>query len=386
MKLLIIGGTGVLSTAVVKEALRCSIEVTMMNRGNRKDKIPKDVIFLETDVRDENSVRKLLTNKYFDAVIDFICYNKSHVEYSFRVFKDFAKQYVFISTTCVYNTSIYGLKDEESDKVLSSWDYSINKWECESFLSENAQKDNVPFTIVRPCVTYDDTRIPYGIMPPYGYHGTIIKRILNNKPIITWDGGNAKWNLMRVEDFAQGLVPLIGNVNAYNQVYNVSGDKAYSWMDVLNMIGRILNKEVITYDISSKDYMRFFPERAGEISARALDAQISNEKIKTIIPDFKTKIDLMSGITMTINSYMSLNYQKGFDYRFDAIQDYIIAKSISKNKNKKVNFNINYIPYSVENKLTNKFIYYAEYHRNNILVKIFNLTKKMAKHIMNYIK
>ncbi len=380
MDLLIIGGTGVLSTAVVTEALSHKYNVTIINRGNRTNKIPRGVTLLQTDARDESKVRALLSSKHYDAVIDFICYTQEQIEYSYRVFKDYASQYIFISTTCVYDTSIPGIKDEDSKKILNSWNYSINKWKCEAFLSDLARKEDKPYTIVRPCVTYDDTRIPYGIMPPYGYHGTIIKRIINGKPIITWDGGRAKWNLMRVEDFAKGVIPLVGNIKAFNQAFNISGDVAYSWMEVLNVMSEILNKKIITYDMTSNKYIDLYPERAGEISGRAFDSIISNSKIKSVVPDFRTTINLYDGIKQTIKAYEHSNYQKGFDYRFDALMDRIITKNEkSKGPNNK-NLKLSYIPYSTNHSYKNKLEYYIERYKGNCVICFFLYLKRIYNH------
>lgn len=380
MNLLIIGGTGVLSTSVVNEALSKKIHVTCINRGNHLERIPKGVTLINADARNENIILSYLSGKSYDAVIDFICYNRSHVEYSYQLFKKYAKQYIFISTTCVYDTSFSGIKTEDSEKCLKSWDYSLNKWECEKYLIAEASKDKTPFTIVRPCVTYDNTRIPYGIMPSYGYHGTVIKRILNDKPIITWDGGTAKWNLMRVEDFAKGVVPLVGNENSYNQAYNISGDKAYSWMEILDVLGEVLMKKVITYNISSKEYKHFYPERAGEISSRALDAVISNEKIKSLVPDFTTNIDLLHGIKMTIDAYLQTDYQKGFDYRYDALQDRIIIAHAKRNGINVKRLNLNFIDYSKRGNLSDRYNYCLEKNRTKLFGKAFFFLDKVYRH------
>ena len=80
MKLLVIGGTGVLSTAVVAEALRKGVEVTMINRGHRMDRIPEGVRFIKADCRDIQTIETALNGSSFDAVIDFICYDKIIVE------------------------------------------------------------------------------------------------------------------------------------------------------------------------------------------------------------------------------------------------------------------------------------------------------------------
>lgn len=326
MNLLIVGGTGVLSTAVVREALDKGMAVTVINRGNRKGCIPEGVELIQSDVRDVDYLRSSLDGRKFDAVVDFLCYDKKQIEYSLDLFKDFARQYIFISSACVYDTSIPGIKNEDSPMGFKDWDYSMNKCECEKYLIQKAGEYGINYSIVRPCITYDDTRIPYGIMPPYGYHWTLVARILNDKPVITWDGGGARWNMMRVEDFAVGVVGLIGNPAAYGQAFNICGDDPFSWKEVLDTLGRILGKEVKTVDVSSEMLKKYCPGRAGEIAGRAVDAVIDNSKIKRIVPDFKQRVSLEEGIRKTVDAYKSQNYQKGIDWRFDALWDNIVLR------------------------------------------------------------
>ena len=341
MRLLIVGGTGVLSAAVVREALVKDMAVTVINRGNRKSLLPQEVELIQSDVRDSTYLRSVLEGRQFDAVVDFLCYDKKQIEYSLGLFKDYARQYVFISSACVYDTSIPGVKDEDSPMGFKDWDYSINKCECEQYLVQKATEYRIDYSIVRPCITYDDTRIPYGIMPPYGYHWTLVARIMSGKPVITWDGGSARWSMMRVEDFAVGVVGLIGNPSAYGQAFNICGDEASSWTEVLDTLGRILGKEVKTLDISSEQFKKYCTGLAGEIAGRAVDAVINNAKIKSIVTEFEQKIMLEEGMRKTVDAYKSHNFQKGIDWRFDALWDYIVQKE-GRNRGFKKGF-VNYL-------------------------------------------
>ena len=75
MNVLIIGGTGVLSSAVTNEALRQGFKVTMINRGSRSNLIPDNVEFLKSDKNDLKKIRHLLGERRFDAVMDYLCYS-----------------------------------------------------------------------------------------------------------------------------------------------------------------------------------------------------------------------------------------------------------------------------------------------------------------------
>ena len=366
MKLLIVGGTGVLSTAVVREALDKGLEVSVINRGKRKGRIPQGVELIQSDIKDADYLRNALKGRTYDAVVDFLCYNKKQIAYSLELFKDIARQYVFISTACVYDTSIPGVKTEDSPKGFKEWNYSTDKWECEQYLEQKAAEYGISYSIVRPCVTYDDTRIPYGLMPPYGYHWTLVARILAGKPVITWDGGAARWNLIRVEDFAVGVIGLIGNTEAYSQAFNICGDTPSSWAEVLDALGKVLGKEVIRLDIPSARLKKYCPGREGEIAGRAYDAVIDNSKIKALIPEFKQKISLEEGLARTVEAYRSQNYQKGIDWRFDALWDYIICKEVKRQGLRRSGFKTGFRNYIKTASFKDCLFYYRVFLKENV--------------------
>lgn len=385
MKVLLIGGTGVLSSAITEEALNRGFEITMINRGRRK--LPNGVRLVKADKSNHSLISKILQKERFDAVIDFLCYTSADLEKSFNFYSNYTQQYIFISSCAVYDKSVPGLKTEESPKELKNWKYSVEKWAAEKKLIELAQKSNCNYTIVRPCVTYDNTRIPYGIMPPYGYHWTLCARILAGKPIIRWNEGKNRSNMMRVEDFAVGLIGVIGNTNALNESYNICGDEIPTFNDVLTAIEKALNTKILYVDISSDFYAQEYPEKAGEIlGGRSIDALNSNEKIKSIVPEFKQKIFLEEGILRTIDAYSSQNFQRGIDWKFDANSDRIISNWCKSKKLNIANYKLGFIDYLKNASLKDKITYKLQRHKDNFIVKIFILVTRITKKINRMIR
>lgn len=331
MKILIIGGTGILSTAVVDRCVSRGDEVTMINRGSRVSVINPQARLVKCDVRDKarlKAVRESLQKESFDVVIDFLVYTVEELRRSLDTFASLAKQYVFISSAQVYDTSIKGVLTEDSPKPQPLWAYSVNKLKCEEHLIDYCTRNHVTYTIIRPAVNYDGTRIPYGIFPPMGYHWTLVERIRHGKPIITWNGGQNRLNLTRVEDFAEALVGLLGNSQTYNEAFNVAGDRVYSWMEVLNVLGDIIGKKPVTIDLPVQFYAHELPDYQREelIGGRANDMVCSIEKLRRVVPDFKPRYDLREGVEMTLDYYRSHGFLHGIDYRFDGDTDRIILK------------------------------------------------------------
>lgn len=368
-KVLIIGGTGTLSAAVVDACISHGFEVTMMNRGNKMGDVNPNAKLIICDARDEEQVKQKLQGMYFDVVIDFIVFNLEQLKKSLNLFGGHTKQYVFISSAQVYNTSIKKVFEETDPTSQPLWQYSVNKDLCEKYLQNYAQGNNINYTIIRPGVNYDDHRIPYGIVPPYGKHWTFVARILAGKPIITWNQGENKLNLTRVEDFAEGVVTLLGNEKAYNECYNVVGDYIYSWREVLETLGRILETTVKTIDLPFQKYAReLSPDnRERLLGGRANNLVCSNAKLKSISPIYKSTIPLETGIRMTIDGYKANNYYDGIDYKWDAEQDRIIRK-LTANK-----YRGGYVRYSQLNKfenLQNLCIWKIEYYSQNKFMRV----------------
>lgn len=387
MNILIVGGTGVLSSAVTAEALSKGFSVTMINRGHNP--IPNGVELIRSDKNDISTIERVLANRSFDAVMDFLCLTDDETERSISFYSNYTNQYFYISSCAVYNTkALNGKKgNEESPKVLDIWDYSIGKWESELKVMSLAAKYNIHYTIIRPCVTYGDTRIPYGISPMYGYHGTLIARVLHEKPIIKWNGGINRCNMMRVEDFAVGVVGLVGNEKAYNEPFNICGDEMPSFNDVIDALSKALNKKVITVDMPSSFYADEIPYRRGELlGGRSIDALNSNDKIKRIVPDFKQTITLEEGIKRTVDAYLDQNYQKGIDWAFDAETDRAIKKWCKLNRVDYSQYHLGFVDYLgtslLKDHLLHWFVFHNLYSLYMLLLRIKNKVKKVLKSII----
>lgn len=381
MKLLIVGGTGILSTAVVDEAIQEGIEVTMINRGNNQIFInPKAELIIGDIRKSPEKIAEKIKGKHFDAVIDFLIWNKEQLELSLSLFGKITNQYVFISSAQAYNTSLKQVFTEDSPMVQPLWGYSVNKYEAEQFLINYCKKNKVTYTIIRPGVNYGNTRIPYGMYPIMGMHWTMVERIKHGKPIITWNNGKNRLNLTRVEDFAVGTVGLIGNDRALNECFNVVGDNIYSWEDVLDVLGKLIGVDPLKIDIPVNFYASYYvgDKRESLIGGRACDLICSNAKLKKAVPSFSTKYGLKEGIALTLDFYKKNNYYHGFDYSYDALQDKVL-KDYYQSTRQNVTFKTGFVSYNnqgVYNFCKNIKAYYGVYYSDSIICKCLKRLKK----------
>ena len=362
--ILIVGGTGVISTAVAAEAHRQGIVVTMINRGTRN--LPSWAELIKCDKNDFSTIASHLRGRRFTSVMDFLCYTDEQTTDSFNFYSQFTDQYFFVSYCAVFDKTKLGIKTEESPKPLKIWSYSVNKYKSEEHLKSIAKDRNCHYTIVRPCVTYGDTRIPYGIMPQYGFHWTLCARILANKPIIRWNGGTTRTNMMRVEDYAVGMVGLIGNPRAYDEDFNICGDEMPSFNEVIEAIEITLKCKAKIIDVTSDFYAKEMPNKSEEIlGGRSIDATNSNQKIKNTVPSFKQSISLREGVAMTVKAYQEQGYQHGIDWRFDADTDRIIKKWCKNNQIEYKQYNLKFVDYLGNATFHDTILYYIEFYKEN---------------------
>lgn len=325
MKVLVVGGTGVISTAVVNEAVNQNIDVICINRGNNYGQHSNpQAKTLHFDVRNLEVAQQYLKNTFYDVVVDFVCYNLAHLKKSLELFHDKCSQYVFISTDSVYKLREDGHYDEDCEQFNPEWAYSYEKADCEKYLIEYCTGHHLTYTIVRPSITYGNTRIPYGLMPLYGYHYTLIERIKAGKPVVTWNNGQNYQTMMRVEDFASVMVGLWGNSKAYNQAVGICGEP-HKWSDVLDAIDDIVGNPSKRVDVPIETMIEVYPKKRGEILIdRAEDHIVSNDKMKHLVPSYTMKYGLKDGVKMTIGYYEKNNKVLGIDYKYDGQVDRLI--------------------------------------------------------------
>ena len=104
MKVLIIGGTGTISSAITRQLAAEGHELWLLNRGNRSAEVPHNVRIITGDINERpEEVLEKLGSETFDAVCEFIGFVPEQVARDVRMFSGRTKQYVFISSASAYN-------------------------------------------------------------------------------------------------------------------------------------------------------------------------------------------------------------------------------------------------------------------------------------------
>src|ERR1051325_1747445 len=161
MKVLFIGGSGIISTACTQLAAQEGMELTLVNRGQHKVSLPAGVKSVTVDVHDVDAAQKVLENTSYDVVVDWVAYTPEDIQRDLQLFRGRTQQFVFISSASAYQKpETHYLITESTPLANPYWDYSRNKIACEERLMKAYREEGFPITIVRPSLTYGDTQIP----------------------------------------------------------------------------------------------------------------------------------------------------------------------------------------------------------------------------------
>ena len=324
MKILIIGGTGNISYSCAMEAVRHRHEVYTLNRGTKKGIRPLPIMVKEM-FGDVNSM--VPWKDTYDVVIDFVCYTPEQVEKRVKLFEGRCGQYVFISTTAMYDRKRGNAPYKEENASPSNWDYADNKYLAECKFNGYYKYSNFPVTIVRPGHTYD-TIIPCAI----GNNcWTICQRMIDKKPIPVIGIGNTLWTLTHSEDFASALISLVEDPQSIGHTYHITSDEWLTWRQIyLLMAGELFHNWDVPVDfiqVPAEYIMKTNPYLGNGVVYHKQYCDIyDNSRIKKLLPEWKANISFKEGIHRTINWFKQDYKRMVVDKKLDQYLDHLCEK------------------------------------------------------------
>lgn len=298
MKVLFIGGTGNISTAISKLCVEQGIDLYLLNRGISGVKI-KGAKTINADIRDIDKVSAVLKEHKWDAVVNWIVFNLNEIERDLNLFSNKTNQYIFISSASIYQKPpSHPIITESTPLSNPYWDYSQNKIACEKRLNQAFQNEGFPITIVRPSHTYD-TILP--VIFGAGTEYTIVDRMKKGSKVIVHGDGTSLWVLTHSEDFAKGFLGLIGNQQAIGNSFHITSDEILTWNQIYQTIAEAAESEANIVHIPSDFICQYDKSMIGSLLGdKAHSVIFDNTKIKTFVPNYKAVIPFKHGIKKTL--------------------------------------------------------------------------------------
>jgi nucleoside-diphosphate-sugar epimerase len=321
MKVLFIGGTGIISSACSELALQHGIDLYLLNRGRSIRPAPAGVIHLQADIRQPESVTNALGDLTFDSVVDWVAFTPDQVKTDIELFHKRTGQYIFISSASAYQKPPGTLPILESTPLINPfWQYSRDKAACEALLELAGSEEGFPFTIVRPSHTYDRTLLPFD----GGY--TIVSRMRAGKPVVVHGDGTSLWTLTHHRDFAVGFVGLLGNPHAIGQSYHITSEESLSWNQIYTIVAQAAGAEPKLVHVPSELIARYDPEwGCSLLGDKTHSVVFNNGKIRQLVPEFQPVIPFWQGAQEIMAWYNEEASRRVVDPVVDRLQDQLIA-------------------------------------------------------------
>jgi len=323
MKVLFIGGTGFISTAVSRLAAAAGIDLYVLNRGLRTVEL-QGVHRLTADIHRPEDMRAVLHENRFDVVVDWIAYTSAEIERDLELFRGRVGQFIFISSASAYQKPpCHPVITESTPLYNPYWDYSRDKIACELRLMQAYREEGFPVTIVRPSLTYDQN-FPIAI-GGWGCY-TLADRLKRGLPIIVHGDGSSLWVVTHAEDFGRGFLKLVGNGRAVGHAFHITSDEVLTWNQIYETIADALGVEADIVHISSDFIARVAPSHAGSLLGdKTWSAIFDNSKIKIFAPGFRAVIPFREGIRRTLAWFDADKKRQRVDDAVNAEMDRILA-------------------------------------------------------------
>ncbi|MCL5995225.1 MAG: NAD-dependent epimerase/dehydratase family protein [Chloroflexi bacterium] len=299
MKVLYIGGTGLISSACSQLAIERGMALYILNRAqSRKHDVPAGAQILTADVRaDRAAVADQLKDHYFDAVVDWIAFTPADIERDIELFAAKTRQFVFISSASVYQKPPnHYLITEDTPLANPHWAYSQNKIACEERLMDEYRRNGFPITIIRPSLTYGPSQIPI-VVGSWQHPWTIVDRMKRGQKVIVPGDGTSLWPLTYNTDFAKGLVGLLGREQTIGHAFHITSDEVLSWNQIYVELGHAIGVEPKLVHIPSDLIAAYDPDSYGSlIGDKIYSVVFDNSKIKRFVPDYVATVPWTEGV------------------------------------------------------------------------------------------
>ncbi|MCA9953591.1 MAG: NAD-dependent epimerase/dehydratase family protein [Anaerolineales bacterium] len=322
MKILFIGGTGIISSACSQLAIERGYELTLLNRGQSSRPIPAGAKQIQADIRNLATTKAALEGHYFDVVVNWVAFTPEHIETDLALFTGHTGQYVFISSASAYQTPPAHLPISESTPLHNPfWEYSRQKIACEERLMRAHRETGFPVTVVRPSHTYDQT-----LLPMRGRY-TVINRMRQGKKVVVHGDGTSLWTLTHHRDFAKGFVGLLGHPAAIGDVFHITSDELLTWNQIFQQVAAAAGAEAKLVHIPSATLARYDADwGSGLLGDKTHSVIFDNSKIKRLVPDFVATIPFWQGAQEIIAWYDADPARQVIEPAFDKLLDELIAR------------------------------------------------------------
>jgi nucleoside-diphosphate-sugar epimerase len=324
MKVLVVGGTGLISVGVVQALLGRGAEVTIYNRGQSPDVLPREVRRLCGDRDDAAGFEACFAMERHDVVIDMICYTPEQAESSVRAFGGRCTQLVFCSTVCTYGveTPSSVLIDESFTQRPIS-DYGRAKLACERVLARAAAEGRFALTILRPSHTYGPGA---PLIDQLEADGVAWDRVARGLPVLCAGDGLGLWQPTHRDDVGLLFAHVALEPRSYGQAYNATGEEIVTWRDYHRLVASALGRRARLIYAPTGWLLARMPVRLGLLAEiTRFHGAYTSARARAAVAAFRPRIAFVDGARATLEDVRRRGAWRGSDAEYERVVDEALA-------------------------------------------------------------
>ena len=299
MKVCVIGGTGNISTSIVRLLVETGHDVTLFNRGKAAG-VPAGVKVVLGDRKERTAFEAAVQNGQFDAAIDMICYNAEDAASTLRACRG-VKHLVYCSTVCTYGVDYDWLPVTEDHPLRPISDYGRNKVAADRVFLEAFYREGFPVTIIKPSTTFGP-RWPLLRQASWD-NGGWVDRVRKGKPIVVCGDGRALHQWLYVDDAAPAFVFPLGRERCLGQTYNMMKHEFGTWSAYHRTAMKVIGREVEMVGVPLATLVAAKVPGVGicdEIFSHNL--VYSPDRLLRDVPEFRPRIALEDGMARVLEA------------------------------------------------------------------------------------
>jgi nucleoside-diphosphate-sugar epimerase len=299
MKVLIIGGSGLISTGIVKALQTRGADITVFNRGQSEDRLGA----VQHLVGDRNEFAAfeaaMAQTGPWDVVIDMICFEAPQAESDVRAFAGRCGHFIFCSTVCTYGNTQTIIPTDETTPQTPHSAYGQGKVACEQIFLQAHAAGKFPVTIMRPSHTYG----PGGpVINNLGWEPSFVDRLRRGLPVIVSGDGHGLWQSAFSEDVGVGFAYAAGNPNCFGEAYNITGDEVVTWDEYTLRSAAAIGAPVPRIVHIPTDLLLTLKNERLQALAEIFryHGVYSSEKLKRVVPEYRNVTTYEAGVRRTV--------------------------------------------------------------------------------------
>jgi nucleoside-diphosphate-sugar epimerase len=300
MKVLVIGGTGIISTGIVKALKERGASITVFNRGRTDNRLGDGVQRIVGDRQDFAAFERTLSaSGPWDVVIDMVCFVPEEAESVLRAIRGRCGHFIFCSTVCTYGNTQTILPTDESTPQNPHSAYGRGKLACEKIFLKAHAEGVVPVTILRPSHTYGPGG---GVINNLNTDLAFVARLRAGRPILVSGDGHGLWQSAYCDDVGRGFAYCAGNPRCFGEAFNAVGDEVVTWDEyTLRTAAGIGAPTPRLVHVPTDLLLTLAPERYVSLAEIfRFHGAYSNAKLKRVVPEFRMTVRYKDGIRRTV--------------------------------------------------------------------------------------